>query len=169
MPRIFTHKQPDADAIAATYLAERFLFEGVSAEIIFVGRGQKIPATPGVDCVVDVGNIYDPAHLLFDHKPPAFADRNQSCATRLLWEFLCSQDKPVAALGEFVEIVHEGDRNPPGSPSSLLKQSRADGFHAAVSRLRSAVNNDMALYDALRDYLDAIAASSFPPSMTTAE
>ena len=169
MPRIFTHKQPDADALAAAYLAERFLFTGQSVEIVFVGRGQNIPAMPGVDCVVDVGNAYDPARLLFDHKPPAFADRNQSCATRLLWEYLCAQSKPVAHWADFVQTVQEGDRNPPGRPSPLLSQSRADGFHAAVSRLRRAVSDDASVYAAVRNYLDENAPSFFPPLAITAE
>jgi hypothetical protein len=36
--RIATHRQPDADALVAVWLAERFLFAGEPTEIVFVAR-----------------------------------------------------------------------------------------------------------------------------------
>jgi hypothetical protein len=150
--RIATHKQPDGDALAALYLAERFLFRGEPVEIVFISRSA---ATMDADCVVDVGNEHDPVRLRFDHKPPAFTDRNETSATRLLWNYLCDHGEPVGHLVDFVSVVHEGDANPPRSPSSSLKQSRADGYHACVASARRQTDSDLQLYATVRSWLDA--------------
>src|SRR3954447_18726866 len=86
--RIATHSKPDADAVAAAWLAETFMFPGEDVEVVFVPRLRPGQPTPAADCVVDVGCAFDPKRLIFDHKPPAFADRNATCATRLVWEHL---------------------------------------------------------------------------------
>src|SRR5207302_6691572 len=54
------------------------------------------------DCVVDIGRTHDPRRLRFDHKPPAFPDRNQTCAAKLVWEFLLQQGRP---LGHLVDLI----------------------------------------------------------------
>lgn len=150
MKRIATHKQPDGDALAALWLAERFLFVDEEIEIVFVSRGATIEA----DCVVDVGNAHDPARLRFDHKPPAYADRNQHCATELLWQYLREQGKPVAHLSEWVSVVHEGDSTPPRSPSPALRSSRTEGYHRAVADARQTATDDLSLYRAVAAWLD---------------
>jgi hypothetical protein len=161
MKRIATHKKPDADALVATWLAARYLFEGEEAEVIFVSRGYAVPANPPPACVVDVGRACHPARLVFDHKPPAFPDRNQTCAARLLWEHLLSLRKPVHHLEPLIRVVHEGDRRPPRKPSPALLRSRKEGLHAQV-RLRRSLD-DQSLYGAVRSWLDrhdrALAAS----------
>jgi hypothetical protein len=170
---IVTHKRPDADALVATWLAARFLFNGEKAEVIFVSRSYAVPANPPPDCVVDVGRAYDPARLVFDHKPPAFLDRNRTCAARLLWEHLLALRKPVHHLEQLIRVVHEGDRRPPRKPSPALLRSRKEGLHAQV-RLRRCLD-DQSLYGAVRSWLDrhdrALAASQEPSvtSMTTKE
>lgn len=166
--RIVTHKQPDGDALAATWLAERFLFAGEVVEITFVSRGTAITIA---DCVVDVGNEYAPDRLRFDHKPPAFTDRNQYCATRLLWNYLCERGDAVDTLSAFISIVHEGDANPPRSPSPELRQSRTDGYHACISQVRKEKTSDFALYEAVREWLDAryIPTPTSAPDTITSE
>lgn len=152
MKRIATHKRPDADALVATWLAERYLFAGDNAEIVFVSRHAVVR---GADCVVDLGNTFDPDRLRFDHKPPAFTNRNATCATRLLWEHLVAKSKPVVHLEPLIRVVHEGDRNPPGKRSPELSRSKTTGFHAHLARLRAICpNNDAALYAGARTWLN---------------
>ena len=161
MKRIATHKRPDPDAIVAAWLAERYLFANDDeVDIVFVGRKRPGFDPPLADCVVDVGNVYDPARLLFDHKPPAFADRNETCATRLIWLHLLGLGRPVWHLSTLVNAIHEGDRNPPGKPGPLLLESRRNGFHAQFARLRSECGGEEArLYAASRKWLDGHAAT----------
>jgi hypothetical protein len=84
--QIATHRNPDADVLVAAWLAESFLFAGEPTEIVFVARTYRPGDAATYDCVVDVGSACDPARLWFAHKPPAFADRHQNCAARLVWE-----------------------------------------------------------------------------------
>jgi len=160
MKRIATHKQPDADATASAWLAETYLFTGERVEVVFVPRHRPSQADPGVDCFVDVGNVNDPKRLCFDHKPPAFTDRNESCATKLVWEHLLRLGHPVHHLRALVEIIHEGDHSPPRRPSPALRASRADGFHARVTRLRGKGTEDGELYRTLCHWLDAYDAAA---------
>jgi hypothetical protein len=151
--RIVTHKKPDADALVASWLAARYLFEGEEAEVSFVARNYAVPTDRPPDCVVDVGRAYDPARLVFDHKPPAFPDRNQTCSARLLWEYLLALGKLVHHLEQLIQVVHEGDHRPPRKPSPDLLQSRRDGLHANIARLRQDYPDDQQLYRATRSWL----------------
>jgi hypothetical protein len=78
--RIITHANPDGDALVSAWLAERYLFAGEAAEVLFVPRKRVLGCLRPGDCLVDVGNAFDPAHHLFDHKPPALPSRHDSCA-----------------------------------------------------------------------------------------
>lgn len=137
--RIITHAKADGDAIAAAWLAATYLFPGEEVEIAFVPRVR--PGGPGLnaDCLVDISCVHDPKKLIFDHKPPACADRNATCATRLVWEHLLSLGRRVGHLEALVRIVHEGDRSPPGRPSPELATSRSEGFHPVARRSGSAL------------------------------
>ena len=88
------------------------------------------------DCVVDVGNTYVPENYRFDHKPPAFQNRNSTCATRLIWEYLRDAGADVAHLEPLVQITYQGDTH---RNSDALIQSRIDGPHAELvnSRFRN--------------------------------
>lgn len=152
--RIATHRKPDADAIAAARLAEAYLFAGEKVEVAFVPRCRPGTLAGAFDCVVDVSNTHDPERLVFDHTPPAFADRNATCATRLVWEHLQKLGHRVGHLAPLVRVVHEGDRSPPRRPSPELARSRAEGFHAEFSRLRARCNDDRGRYLALGAWLD---------------
>lgn len=155
MNRIATHQKPDADALLSTYLLQRYAFAG-EAEIVFIGRGARLD---GFACAVDVGRQYDPARGRFDHKPPAFPDRNASCAARLVWEWLLAQGAEVGAWRELVAIVHQGDARPPRRAGPELEASRREGFHALVKAARLENASDAALYRRavtwLDDWLDA--------------
>ena len=151
--RIVTHKKPDADALVAIWLAARHLFGAEEVDVVFVGRNYILPTDLPPDCVVDVGRAYDPARLVFDHKPPAFPDRNLTCAARLVWEHLLALGEPVHHLRQLIQVIHEGDRRPAGKHTPALLLSKRQGFHAYISRLRKSLN-DQQLYRAARTWLD---------------
>ena len=67
MKRILTHKRPDLDAIVSAWLAQDFLFAGEASEVLFVNRKILLQAKQDADCLVDVGNAYQPQRLWFDH------------------------------------------------------------------------------------------------------
>lgn len=121
--------------------------------VIFKGRTQAVH-TPGLaDCVVDVGNRYDPEKLWFDHKPPAFDDRNATCATKLLWEHLLALGRDVRHLEAIVQVVFEGDTR---RSSPALRASRRDGLHAAFARAKREAASDDHLYRLVTDWLDRV-------------
>src|SRR5688572_11046935 len=92
---VATHRRPDADAIVSAWLAQRFLFGDEPSEVVFVDRGY-VPADcqPEYDCVVDVGRSLNIERNEYDHKSPAFESRDETCATRLLWERLLADGRP---------------------------------------------------------------------------
>jgi len=154
MKRIVTHSKPDADAIAAAWLAETFMFPGEEIEVAFAPRPRPGQPAPDADCVVDIACVHDPKRLVFDHKGPAFADRNATCATQLVWEQLLSLGRPVGHLEALVRVVHEGDRSPPGRPSPELARSRSEGFHSRLKQARARGGGDHQVYRVMRGWLD---------------
>jgi hypothetical protein len=157
---IATHARPDADALAAAWLAERYLFAGARADVVFLPRGHDLSRGRLPDCVVDLAGLHDTGLLLFDHKLPSRASRNETCSTRLLWEHLLALGKPLAHLAGLVDVVHEGDASPPRAPSPALARSRHVGLHALVARVRAQGAADADLYRAARRWLDRLDASA---------
>ena len=159
MKTIFTHKQPDLDAIVSAWLAQKYLFGREQATVIFVGRSLSRAQMDAADCVVDVGNAYDPECLWFDHKPPAFADRNATCATKLVWEHLLRLKKDVAHLQPLVQVTFEGDTR---RWSEALKESRRNGAHATLKRYARESAADSEVYARMTAWLCNYAASLAP-------
>ena len=95
------------------------------------------------DCLVDVGNTYSPENYRFDHKPPAFENRNSTCATRLIYEYLLDIGVAVGHLAHLVEITYQGDTH---RNSEALKQSRIDGPHAKLKQLKTEYKDTAAVY-----------------------
>ena len=151
---IATHKRPDVDALVSVWLAERYLFAGQSVAVSFHDYAVDVEALLGIDCVVDFGGVYCRQRLIFDHKPPAFADRHANCAAKLLWRYLVDRKHAVAQLEALIELVHDGDsaKRRPGSPA--FKQSRNNGLHAAVSKWKAAKMSDADLYRRTKAWLD---------------
>ena len=106
--------------------------------------------------MVDVGNAYDPERLWFDHKPPAFADRNATCATKLVWEHLLRMKKDVAHLQPLVQVTFEGDTR---RWSEALKESRRNGAHAALKRYAREYVADSEVYARMKAWLCDYAAA----------
>lgn len=154
MKQIATHTRPDADALAASWLAQRFLFAGEESQVVFVSRSWTSASRRRFSCVLDVGRAHDPERLLFDHKPPALPDRNSSCATKLIFKYLQERGHPVEHLEPLIEVVHEGDRRPPRATSPALRASRSQGFHALVARQKALGRSDAQLFEAASLWLD---------------
>ena len=131
---IITHADPDLDAIVSAWIAQDFLFKDYASEVLFVSRKVPEKLMLRADCVVDVGNTYIPENYRFDHKPPAFQDRNSTCATRLIWEYLCGIGSDIVHLEPLVQITYQGDTH---RNSDALKQSRINGPHAELKKLKS--------------------------------
>ena len=135
MKYIVTHANPDLDAIVSAWIAQDFLFLLQPTEVLFVSRKVPEKVMQRADCLVDVGNTYCPECYRFDHKPPAFENRNSTCATRLIWEYLQNSGVDIAYLEPLVQITYEGDTH---RHSKALKQSRINGPHAELTRLKQA-------------------------------
>jgi len=133
LKQIVTHAAPDLDAIVSAWLAQDFLFRGQPTEVLFVSRKVPEKVMQRADCLVDVGNTYCPENYRFDHKPPAFENRNCTCATRLIWTYLQDVGVAVAPLEPLVQVTYEGDTH---RHSEALKQSRRDGPHAELAKLK---------------------------------
>jgi hypothetical protein len=149
--RVATHSRPDVDALVSVWLVERYLL-AEEVEVVFVPYNHDF-ARQCVDCVVDMGGLYDPRYLLFEHRPPAFADRHASCAARLIWEHLLSVGKPVHHLAELVQTAHHGDcvlRQ----GSALYQASKLRRIHHELDRLSPTCGNPSALYVKVRRWLD---------------
>jgi hypothetical protein len=159
MRRIVTHRAPDPDAIVAAWLAAEHLFPGELVVVVFMGRAQAVHAPGLADCIVDVGNRYDREKLWFDHKPPAFADRNSTCAARLVWEHLLALGRDVHHLEAMVQVVFEGDTR---RSSPALRQSRREGLHAAFARAKQEAASDEELYQWMTHWLSECQRSLQP-------
>lgn len=152
--RIVTHKRPDVDALVSVWLAERYLFSGLSVKVEFLDYAVDVEQLPEVDCVVDLGGVYCRKRLLFDHKPPAFADRHAHCAAGLLWRFLRRREHPVHHLADLVRLVHDGDSVKRRAGSAAYRRSRREGLHAAVAGWKRTCVADAVLYRRTKSWLD---------------
>ena len=152
MKHIITHTSPDLDAIVSAWIAQDFLFAAEASEVLFVSRKVPVKVRQIADCLVDIGNAYHPQQYLFDHKPPAFENRNSTCATQLIWEYLLCIGRDVAYLEPLVEVTFQGDTH---RNSEALKQSRKDGPHAELSRLKDNHKKASVVYEQMVKWLRA--------------
>ena len=112
----------------------------------------------------DIGNSHDPDRLRFDHKPPAFEDRNETCATRLVYDNLIQNGHPVGHLADLVDLVHDGDAVTRRARSSAYQDSRRRGLHAHIHCLKQIGENDVMLFNAVALWQDAKFAKKRPES-----
>jgi hypothetical protein len=153
--RVITHDKVDGDAVAAAWLAERFLFAGERAEVLFVPRGRVWGAWRVGDCIVDVGNTHDPRQLFFDHKPPAFESRHDHCAAWLVWSHLVKLGRPVRHLKPLVDVVHAGDSTQERAwRKDAYAESKRAGFHKALKDAKALYTTDAEVYRVMRQWLN---------------
>jgi hypothetical protein len=160
---IATHCKPDADALVAAWVAERYLFPGDRCHVVFVPRS-FIPSKPDrYDCVVDVGCEHSVKRRLFDHKPPAFIDRNETCAAKLVWDQVRQRHPYTKQIDDLVNLVHSGDANTLRSRSARYRESRKNGLHAIIRCASDYAKSDQMLYQAIKVCLDTIDSKSISP------
>lgn len=150
-----THKSPDADAMVATWITDRFLFPDEPCRVDFVPRDFTPQDNMMYDAVLDVGRMHDPDRLIFDHKPPAFDHRDEHCATSLVWDHAIGIGCQVDGLRELVELVHDGDAATRRQRSQVYAGSRSNGLHALITSARLYAQSDRMLYQGIAGYLDA--------------
>lgn len=162
--RVITHAKVDGDAVAAAWLAERFLFAGEPVEVLFVPRERVWGAWRAGDCLVDVGNTHDPASLFFDHKPPACTSRHDSCAARMVWDRLVELGRPVRQLGPLVDVVYAGDSTRERVRfKDEYAASKRNGFHKALADAKAGCDTDADVYRTACQWLDAHARRAAHP------
>jgi hypothetical protein len=154
--RVITHAEPNGDAIAAAWLVERFVFAGESVEVLFIPRERVCGAYRVGDCLVDVGNTHDAKNMFFDHKPPAYHNRHNSCAARLVWEHLVKLGRPVKHLLHLIDVVFAGDSvRERASFKEQYAESKRNGFHKALADAKAKHSTDADVYRTVRRWLDA--------------
>ncbi len=153
--RVITHDRIDGDGVVAAWFAEQFLFEGVSVEILFVPPNRELGAYRVGDCLVDVGRTHDPKNLFFDHKPPACADKRDSCATRQVWDHLAKLGRDVKHLKPLVNVVfaeHSTSERPWFKDE--YAESKRSGFHKALADAKVTHETDAGVYRVMRQWLN---------------
>ena len=153
--QIATHRSPDADALVATWMMQRFVLDGAATQVVFVPRNYVPSTNDNFDAVLDVGREHDPKKLLFDHKPPAFAHRDLHCATSLVFDHAKSIGCSVEMLRDLVDVVHDGDAATRRSKSAAYQASRTNGLHALIKAARCYAESDSMLYHGIAAFLDA--------------
>lgn len=151
--RVATHANPDADALVSTWMVERYLFSE-RMDVVFLPYDYDWTKGDGIDVIVDFGGLHDPYWLLFDHKQPARQDRNETCATRLVWGYLQSQGMELAHLLPLVDAVHDGDSVKRRSGSQAYQVSRQNGFHGWLGEAKQKETSDEDLYRQAKVYLN---------------
>jgi hypothetical protein len=123
MKTIITHSAPDFDAIAFLWLMVRFApgFEDAKFEFMPLNDIDK-ETLATADAVGDMGRIYDPANLRFDHHHLPGAQSTDTCAAKMAWEWLLSKGGDLEYLRPLIEEIHRGD----------LAKSPLVGIHSQI-------------------------------------
>ncbi|MCD0460682.1 MYG1 family protein [Roseiconus lacunae] len=153
---IATHQKPDADALVATWMIERYLFPNETCRVDFIPRSPEDSSLDQYDAVLDIGCVYEPRRRRFDHKPPVFDDRNEHCAASLVFRHLADRGVEVGHLSELVKLVHDGDAATRRGKSEQYARSRERGLHAVVQHAQAYATSDAMCYHGVAMYLDAV-------------
>lgn len=107
---IVTHVSPDADALAAAWLASRHIAYEIGDEsdapIVLIPAGT--PAPSDAYAVVDCGGIYDAKALRFDHHQFPGKQASTTSATELVFQSYSGHVR-TPHLTALVEAVTDGD------------------------------------------------------------
>lgn len=126
---IVTHINPDFDAITYVWLLRRFApgFERAYIEFMPLNNLDHA-ALSQADSVGDMGGLYDPDQMRFDHHHLPGAQSTATCATMQTWKWLLSQGAELQYLCPLIEEIHRGD----------LAQSPPVGIHSQMFGWKSA-------------------------------
>ncbi|MDM4019378.1 MYG1 family protein [Roseiconus lacunae] len=153
---IATHNDPYTDALVATWMAERYLYANNTCQVAFIPRTRDQASLRGYDAVMDIGCVHEPLRHRFDHKPPAFEDRNEHCAASLVFRHLADRGVDVEHLSELVTLVHDGDAVTRRGKSEVYAHSRERGLHAVVQHAKAYATSDAMCFQGVAVYLDAV-------------
>lgn len=107
---IVTHSSPDLDAICYLWLLKRFVPKFKDTEMKLMAFSQiDQDVLEAADSVGDMGGVYHPATWRFDHHHLPGSQSTNTCATKMLWEFLLFLQIDVDYLADLIEVVHQGD------------------------------------------------------------
>jgi len=111
MKTIITHSSPDYDAITFIWLMMKFEPNFNDAQIQFMPLSaidQQV--LNAADAVGDIGGKYDQSTLRFDHHHFPGAQATSTCAAKMAWEWLISQQGlDLKYLAPLIEEIHQGD------------------------------------------------------------
>jgi hypothetical protein len=164
---IVTHDSPSMDAITATWLLQRY---GAlpNEDVLFVPAraGAEDEVVAGARAVVDVGGVFDPSTLRFDHHQMG-KSANNTCATMQVFEHLANKGVEVAHLRPLINLVFCADT---GKKEYGASTTYVTGIHALLNGYKRRVElevmprheRDMAVlrygYSLLDTMDDALAA-----------
>lgn len=146
--RVVTHVGPDMDAVTAATLLHYYLCD-MPPSVLFVPHSNLTEGERMIleraDAVVDVGRVYDPDSLRFDHHQ---LPRSNNCsATRLVANYLNDEGHNVDPIEPLVDLVNYCDMNSrvrdPAATSHLV------GLHAVYRALRGQHSTDEGLFSAM--------------------
>lgn len=103
MKTLVTHVGPDLDAICSIWLFKTFASDFLEADMAFVPAGQTYRQQP-VDSDPDIVHV-DTGFGKYDHHQT----NENTCASMLVYAYLCSFRKPDQALERLVNVVNEID------------------------------------------------------------
>lgn len=107
---IVTHVSPDFDAITYLWLLKRFVPKFKDAEIKLMPFGQSDQdVLEKADSVGDMGSVYHPATWRFDHHHLPGSQSTNTCAAKMLWEYLLFLEVDVAYLEPLINVIYMGD------------------------------------------------------------
>jgi hypothetical protein len=108
--KIITHTSPDFDAIAFLWLMVRFASGFDDAAIEFMPLNaideEKLATA---DAVGDMGKIYDPENLRFDHHHLSGNQSITTCAAMQTFEWLLFEGYDLEYLWPLIKEIHQGD------------------------------------------------------------
>jgi hypothetical protein len=150
---IVTHTAPDFDAITFVWLMARFApgFENAKVEFMPLNFLDKKMLSEA-DAVGDIGGIYDPSILRFDHHHLEGAASTSTCATMQTWRWLLSEGVSLQYLESLITQIYQGD----------LAQTPLVGIHSQMFGWKASANeagvllSDIEIYNYGAHILDQI-------------
>lgn len=130
-----THVNPDFDAIASTYLLQRYLHKQ-HMPVVFVPAASEAYVFNHAYAVCDVGGVYEPHILRFDHHQMAHV---YTSATELVYKYLENRNYCSADIQPLIQLITDCDNG--------VKHMSIDiGIHALLSAYKRTNSDDHAVY-----------------------
>ncbi len=158
MKKIFTHINPDLDAVASCWLLKRFLSGWEDAQIVFIEANASTLADGSIDNEPDILYV-DVGRGKLDHHQTG----EDLSATRLCWEYIKNKrgekelsKLELSAVEELVEVVNEVDNAHDLSWAEVSETRYHFQLHAIIGGLRGLGKKDPELVSFGFDALDAV-------------